>query len=36
MSLDHVAIRIVNSFAAVAQVSPNRAQHCEDYQNHDE
>src|SRR4029450_8617349 len=36
MSLDQVAIRIVNSVAAIAQVSLDRAQGCEDCQNDEE
>ena len=35
MSLDHVAIRIVNSLVAVAQISPDRTQSCEDRQDDD-
>src|SRR6266516_1653620 len=36
MSLDQVAIRIVNPVAAVAQVSPDGAQTCKDRQNNHE
>src|SRR5438034_3371196 len=36
MSLDQVAIRIVNSVVAIAQVSPDRAQGCENRQENDD
>jgi len=36
MSLDQVAIRILNSVVAIAQVSPDRAQGCENRQENDD
>jgi hypothetical protein len=36
MPFDYVAVRVVNSFVPVAQVSAHRAQGCQDRQNNEQ